>query len=166
MVFKVDLKSHWHSGKLKCASSAVLSNLSCYLVPSYIVTGDWALTILQLSLVNLLETAAVHKLPLALQLSLFFKFNFLVVKLPGNIFPERLFYSIPTMEQQVALTYDVKELHLHYCNWQVHGGVERDHKRLALFSTSDRVLVQPVLKDLLSVVARLPICLSSSCSYY
>ena len=60
--------------------------------------------------------------------------------------------SIP--EQPVAVSYDVEELHLHCCNQRV--GVKRDPRRLAPTSTSGRMLVQPLPKDLLAVVARLP----------
>lgn len=58
--------------------------------------------------------------------------------------------SISITEQPVAVAYDVEELHLYYCNQQVNDGVERDLRRLAPISTSDRMLVQPVPRDLLA----------------
>lgn len=65
--------------------------------------------------------------------------------------------SISITEQPVAVAYDLEELHLYRCNQQVNDGVERDLRRLVPISASDRMLVQPVPRDLLAVVARLPI---------
>lgn len=84
----------------------------------------------------------------------------------GTEYFSRSTNSISTTEQPVAVAYDAEELHLHYCNQQVSGGVERDPKRLTASSTSERMLVQPVPKDLL---AQLPIpfpILLPSRSYY
>lgn len=55
----------------------------------------------------------------------------------------------------MAVAYDVMELNLRYCSHQVNGGVERNPKRVAPISTSDRKLVQRVPKYLLSVVVLL-----------
>ena len=96
-----------------------------------------------------------------------FLFNFLVVKLPGNVlfgkavlckgteYFSKSTNSISTTEQPVAVASNVEELLPHYCNQQVNGGVERDPKRLTPISASDSVLVQSVL--IVVVVSQLPI---------